>query len=226
MMSGKISIVLATANKGKILEFREMLKGHPVDILGLKDFGPLPEMKEEGATFDDNAYSKAHQTAKVLGLPAIADDSGLVVEALGGAPGVFSARYAGENASDADNIAKLLREMRGKTDRRAAFQCVISLAVPSGPALTYEGRCEGEILEECRGEGGFGYDPVFFYPPLGKTFAEIPPAEKNRISHRGRALGEMVAEFDKVIKWLQQRLAEVKPPKPDHRQFEHNDWSS
>ncbi|MEW6427224.1 MAG: XTP/dITP diphosphatase [Thermodesulfobacteriota bacterium] len=224
-MSERISIVLATGNQGKIREFREMLQGYPVDVLGLHDFGPLPPVKEDGATFDDNAYKKAYHTAKVLGLPAIADDSGLAVEALGGAPGVYSARYAGPDASDADNIAKLLKEMAGKTDRRAAFHCVISVAVPAGPALTYEGSCEGEITGECRGEGGFGYDPVFYYPPLGKTFAELSMAEKNAVSHRGRALAELVAEFDKVVKWLRQRLAEAKPPKPDHSRFEHNDWS-
>jgi len=102
---------------------------------------------------------------------------------------------------------------------------VLSLAVPSGPALTYEGRCEGEILEAPRGEDGFGYDPVFYYRPLGKTFAELTIEEKNRISHRGKALGELAAEFDKVMIWLRARLLELKPPKPDHREFEHNDWS-
>lgn len=219
------TIVLATRNQGKVREFRELLKGFPVEIKSLADFGPLPEPVEDGRTFDDNAYKKASFTAKALGLPAIADDSGLEVEALDGAPGVYSARYAGEQASDADNIAKLLKELQGKTNRKAAFACVLSIAVPSGPALTYEGRCEGEITEEPRGSSGFGYDPVFFYPPLGKTFAEISLAEKNKVSHRGRALAELAAEFAKVLKWLEQRLHEEKPEKPDHRQFEHNDWS-
>ena len=218
-------IVLATRNQGKVKEFAEMLKGFPVEIKSLNDFGPIPEAVEDGATFDDNAYKKASFTAKVLGLPAMADDSGLVVEALDGAPGVYSARYAGEKANDADNIAKLLKEMAGKSNRKAAFACVISLAVPSGPALTFEGRCEGEILTAPRGEDGFGYDPIFFYPPLGKTFAELNLAEKNRMSHRGMAVAQVAAEFDKVLKWLDQRLHEEKPPKPDHAQFEHNDWS-
>ena len=218
-------IVLATKNTGKVKEFQQLLKNFPVEIKNLNDFGPIPEVEEDGATFDDNAYKKAFFAAKVLGLPAIADDSGLVVEALEGAPGVKSARYGGENATDQENIDKLLRAMERKTDRRAAFECVISIAVPSGPALTYEGRCEGEITTSPKGDSGFGYDPVFFYPEYGKTFAEISSEEKNRVSHRGKALREVVAEFDKVMAWLEARLAEVKPPKPDHTQFEHNDWS-
>lgn len=225
-MAAKTIIVLATRNAGKVKEFQMMLEGYPVEIRGLGDFGPIPEAEEDGATFDDNAYKKALHTAKVLGLPAIADDSGLVVEALDGAPGVYSARYAGEKATDSDNISKLLKAMEGKRNRKAAFECVISIAVPAGPALTYEGRCEGEITETPRGDGGFGYDPVFFYPPLGKTFAEISLQEKNRVSHRGRALAEVRSEFDKILKWLGSRLFEAKPPKPDHTQFENNDWSS
>lgn len=218
-------IVLATRNSGKIREFQQLLKNFPVEIKNLNDFGPIPEVEEDGTTFDDNAYKKALFTAKFLGLPAISDDSGLVVEALGGAPGVKSARYAGENATDKANIDKLLKEMEGKDDRRAAFECVISIAVPSGPALTYEGRCEGEIAKNPKGTSGFGYDPVFFYPQYGKTFAELSSDEKNRVSHRGKALGGVVAEFDKVLAWLESRLAEAKPPKPDHTLFEHNDWS-
>ena len=218
-------IVLATRNSGKIREFQQLLKNFPVEIKGLGDFGPIPEVEEDGETFDDNAYKKALFTAKALGLPAMADDSGLVVEALDGAPGVKSARYAGENASDKENIDKLLMEMKGRDDRRAAFECVISIAIPSGPALTYEGRCEGEITLEPKGTSGFGYDPVFFYPQFGKSFAELSSDEKNRVSHRGKALEVVAAEFDKILAWLESRLAEAKPPKPDHSQFEHNDWS-
>jgi XTP/dITP diphosphohydrolase len=218
-------IVLATRNEGKVRELREILRDYPVDLRSLNDFGPIPEAVEDGASFDENAYKKAYFTAKILGLPAMADDSGLVVPALGGAPGVYSARYAGEKATDADNIKKLLAEMAEQSDRRAAFECVISVAVPSGPALTYEGRCEGEITREPKGEGGFGYDPVFYSAELGKTFAESTMDEKNRVSHRGRAMSQMAAEFNQVLKWLTQRTMEVKPPKPDHEQFEHNDWS-
>jgi XTP/dITP diphosphohydrolase len=218
-------IVLATRNVGKAKEFQKLLQDFPVEIKNLTDFGPIPEVEEDGATFDDNAYKKAAFTAKALGLPAIADDSGLVVEALGGAPGVKSARYAGDNATDQENIKKLLEAMEGQSNRHAAFECVISIAVPSGPALTYEGRCEGEISTEPKGTSGFGYDPVFYYPAYGRTFAELTSTEKNKVSHRGRALAEVAAEFDKILAWLEARLAEVKPPKPDHTQFEHNDWS-
>ena len=218
-------IVLATRNVGKAKELQQLLRDFPVEIKNLTDFGPIPEVEEDGASFDDNAYKKAAFTAKALGLPAIADDSGLVVDALGGAPGVKSARYAGDNATDQENIEKLLDAMKGQSNRHAAFECVISIAVPSGPALTYEGRCEGEITSEPKGTSGFGYDPVFYYPAFGRTFAELTSAEKNKVSHRGRALAEVAAEFDKILTWLEARLAEVKPPKPDHTQFEHNDWS-
>jgi len=218
-------LVIATRNKNKLREFREALKDLQIEIRSLDDFGPIPEAIEDGDTFDENAYKKSSFAAKVLGLPTIADDSGLVVEALGGAPGVMSARYAGENATDQQNIKKLLGEMEGKTDRGAAFECVISIAVPSGPALTYEGRCEGEISTEPKGVSGFGYDPVFYFPEYDKTFAELTSEEKNKVSHRGKALAQVAAEFDKILAWLEARLAEVKPPKPDHAQFEHNDWS-
>ncbi len=201
-------LVLATRNRGKIAEFKTLLSGFPVDIKSLNDFGPIPEVVEDGKTFEDNAYKKAHFTAQVLGFPALADDSGLVVEALGGQPGVFSARYAGAGAGDEANILKLLKAMEGASERRAAFECVIAIAVPRGPALIYEGRCEGEIATEQIGRNGFGYDPVFFYPPLGKTFAEMGQEEKNRVSHRGKAMAELLGEFDKVLIWLAQRLAE------------------
>lgn len=218
-------IVLATSNKNKVREIKELLKDAPVDIKCLADFGPLPPVVEDGATFEENAYKKALHYAKVLGLPCLADDSGLEVEALDGRPGVHSARYAGDKASDLEKCDKLLREMAGRKNRRARFECVLSLATPGGPALTWEGRCEGEITSERHGESGFGYDPVFYYPPLGKTFAEATMEEKNRVSHRGRALAEFAGEIDKVLVWLRHRLAEQKPPKPDHREFEDSDWS-
>ena len=201
-------VVLATRNSGKIAEFKTLFSGFPVQIKSLNDFGPIPEAVEDGKTFEDNAYKKAHFTARVLGFPALADDSGLVVEALGGQPGVFSARYAGEGAGDEANIRKLLKAMEGVTDRRAAFECVIAIAVPRGPALLYSGRCEGEIARDPSGKNGFGYDPVFFYPALGKSFAEMSQEEKNRVSHRGKATAQLLDEFDKVLVWLEQRIAE------------------
>jgi XTP/dITP diphosphohydrolase len=206
VMEKKIPIVIATRNPGKIAEIRDLLTGFQVKIKNLDDFGPLPVVEEDGKTFDDNAYKKASFTAKILGIPALADDSGLVVEALNGAPGVLSARYAGENATDQQRCAKLLREMAGQVNRRAAFECVISIAVPSGPALTYEARCEGLIAERPAGQSGFGYDPIFFYPPLKKTFAQLTREEKSRVSHRGRALNEMKQEFDKVLVWIRKHM--------------------
>jgi XTP/dITP diphosphohydrolase len=218
-------IVLATSNKNKLKEFRELLKNAPVAVKSLSDFGPMPEPVEDGATFDDNAYKKALHYAKVLGLPCLADDSGLEVDALDGRPGVYSARYSGPDATDWSNCDKLLGEMEDQANRSAHFVCVLSLATPDGPALTWEGRCDGELLTKRQGEAGFGYDPLFYYPELGKTFAELSMEEKSRVSHRGRAMAEFAAEFPKVQVWLRQRMAELKPPKPDHSEFEHNDWS-
>ncbi len=201
-------IILATKNTGKVREFEALLADFGVEFRSLNDFGSIPEVVEDGKTFEENAYKKASQTARMLGFPALADDSGLVVEALGGEPGIRSARYAGDDASDKENNRKLLAAMKGLEDRRAAFECVISIAVPRGPALTYEARCEGVIAPEPSGSNGFGYDPVFFYPPLGRTFAQLAPDEKNRISHRGKAMEELRSEFGKVLKWLEQRIEE------------------
>ncbi len=205
-MADLITLVIATRNPGKTSEIRDLLKDFPVEIKNLDDFGPIPEVEEDGDTFDDNAYKKASFAAEVLGIPALADDSGLVVEALDGAPGVYSARYAGENATDEQRCSKLLNELKTETNRKAAFECVISIAVPGGPALTYEGRCEGVIAEQPAGENGFGYDPVFYYPPLKKTFAQLTREEKSRVSHRGRALGEIREEFEKVLTWIRQQM--------------------
>lgn len=216
-MQNQITIVIATRNKGKIAEIRDLLKGFPVKIKNLDDFGPIPEVEEDGNTFDENAYKKASATARVLGLPALADDSGLLVEALGGAPGVHSARYAGENATEEQKCAKLLSEMEGKTNRKAAFECVISIAVPTGAALTYEARCEGLITEQPVGSNGFGYDPVFFYPPLKKTFAQLSREEKSHVSHRGKALRELRDEFDKVLIWIRQNMPVYEKFKSDEQ---------
>lgn len=199
-------IIIATRNQGKTSEIRALLAGQPVRIMDLSEFGPTPPHEETGETFEDNAYAKAHFYARILGFPALADDSGLVVEALNGRPGVYSARYAGPGATDADNTAKVLEEMAGHINRAAAFVCALVLAIPTGPALTWVGRCQGLLTEQPMGENGFGYDPIFYYPALGKTFAQISREEKNQVSHRGQALAEFTTEWPKVLIWLQQRL--------------------
>jgi XTP/dITP diphosphohydrolase len=206
IMQPETVLVLATRNRGKTSEIRGLLCDSGFVIKNLDDFGPLPDVDEDGATFDENAYKKSSFYSRILGFPAMADDSGLVVEALNGAPGVLSARYAGPTATDQERCRKLLAEMEGKADRSAAFECVISIALPNGVALTYEGRCQGQITTAPAGGQGFGYDPVFFYPPLGKTFAELDAVEKNRVSHRGRALAEVVAETDKIKTWINQNM--------------------
>lgn len=218
-------LVIATRNKNKVLEFQEILKDLSIDILSLENFGSIPSVVEDGESFEENAYKKAFHTAKILGIPALADDSGLSVDALHGRPGVYSARYAGENASDDENCTKLLYELSGEVNRRAHFHCVLSLAVPSGPALTYAASCSGTILHEKRGENGFGYDPLFLFEEYGKTFAELTMAEKSSISHRGKALAELRKELKSVKKWIENRLNEEKPEKPDHNLFKNKDWS-
>jgi len=218
-------LVIATTNQNKLKEFKEIFKDLDIEIKSLSDFGPLPPAIEDGITFDENAYKKAIHTAKVLGLPAIADDSGLVVDALDGAPGVYSARYSGENATDYDNCSKLLKNLENVENRAAHFECVLSIAVPSGPALTYDGRCDGIIIDERKGDNGFGYDPIFFFEKLDKTFAQLSMEEKNQISHRGKALNEVKNELPMIKKWLAQRLLEERPPHPDHNEFKNNDWS-
>ena len=205
-MKESMTLVIATSNKGKTAEIKDLLKGFPVDIKNLNDFGPIPPLKEDGNTFDENAYQKASFAARILGLPALSDDSGLLVEALDGAPGIHSARYAGENATDEQRYLKLLVEMKGTSNLNAAFECVISIAVPTGPALTYEARCQGLITERPAGSNGFGYDPIFFYPPLNKTFAQLTREEKSRVSHRGKAFAELKDEFDKILIWIRQNM--------------------
>lgn len=205
-MEKPITLVIATTNKGKTYEIKNILKDFDIILKNLDDFGPIPDIEEDGNTFDENSYKKASFTARILGLPALADDSGLLIKALGGAPGVYSARYAGKGATDEQRYAKILHEMENITDRRAAFECVISIAVPTGAALTYEARCEGLIAKQPAGLNGFGYDPIFYYPPLKKTFAELTGVEKNLVSHRGKALMELKSEFDKVLTWIRQNM--------------------
>jgi XTP/dITP diphosphohydrolase len=190
--SGEIDmeLVVATRNAGKLKEIRRLLEGTGIAVLGLDAFPALPEVVEDGATFDENARKKAAQTARQTGRMTLADDSGLEVAALGGAPGVYSARYAGAGAGDAANNAKLLAELAGvpPTERRGAFVCAMALCGPDGVCATFAGRLEGMIVEAPRGDGGFGYDPLFLVPGYGQTLAELPLEVKNRISHRGQAL--------------------------------------
>jgi XTP/dITP diphosphohydrolase len=201
-MQSEAILVIASRNHAKTTEIVDLLEDYPVTIKNLDDFGPIPEVIEDGLTFEENAYKKASFTARVLGYPALADDSGLCVFALDGAPGVHSARYAGENATDRQRCQKLLKELCNTQNRNAAFYTVISLAVPTGPALTYEAQCQGEITKTPSGQNGFGYDPIFYYPPLKKTFAQLSMSEKNKVSHRGKALRELKQEFDNVLKWI------------------------
>ena len=183
-------LVLATRNEGKAREITSLLRGLPLEILTLRDFPEVPELAEEGDTFAANAAAKALAVARATGLMALADDSGLEVDHLEGAPGVRSSRFAGEKAGDAENNHKLLRMLAGvPRDRRTArFRCVVAIALPDGRVSLAEGSCEGIITEEPRGAMGFGYDPLFLVPGLGLTFAELDPGIKNEISHRGRAM--------------------------------------
>lgn len=185
-------IVLATENKGKLKELVNLFKGVFLNIISLTDLDSPPEVIEDGETFLDNALKKARIIARYSGKPALADDSGLEVEVLRGRPGVYSARYAGENATDRENISKLLDELRDKENRNALFVCLLALVTPEGKERAVRGTCEGVILDKPRGEGGFGYDPVFYLPELNKTMAEIPPELKNRISHRAQAVALLI----------------------------------
>jgi XTP/dITP diphosphohydrolase len=190
-----LTLVMATKNAGKVREMGELLRDLGVRLLSLADFPEIPEIPEEGATFAENAATKARTVARLTGLPALADDSGLEVEALKGRPGVFSARYAqdrtaGQPPTDEDNWQKLLDELRGvpQEQRGARFVCEIALALPDGRLITTRGELAGFIALEPQGTKGFGYDPVFCVPAFGATVAQLDLATKNRISHRGEAL--------------------------------------
>ena len=182
-------LLIATKNQGKVREYRELLADLPFQVVSLADVGIDADVEETGATFAENAILKARAYARLSGLLTWADDSGLAVEALDGWPGVHSARAAGPDASDADRIDLLLQRLQGvpPADRAAAFHCVVAIATPDGRVWTTEGACSGVILEQPEGDGGFGYDPVFFVPNLDKTFAQLTSEEKNAISHRGVA---------------------------------------
>ncbi len=183
-------IMLATQNLGKVGELKRLLEEIPVEVLSLADFPELPEVVEDGSTFAENAIKKAQQISEATGLLTMADDSGLEVDFLGGAPGVHSARFAGPQKSDADNNNKLLDLLSEvpREKRTARFRCVIALAAPGGKPAATDGTCEGIIGFEPKGAGGFGYDPLFYVPEFERTFAELSMDIKNKISHRGKAL--------------------------------------
>ena len=185
-------VVLATGNPDKVRELRKLFAAVSADVVPASALGSVPEVIEDGSTLAENALKKAREIAAWCGEICVADDTGLEVDALNGAPGVYAARYAGENVTYADNVAKLLREMTGESDRGACFRTVMAVADPaSGFEKTVDGVLAGEILEEARGAGGFGYDPVFYVPAEGRSLAEMTLEEKNEISHRARAAQAM-----------------------------------
>jgi len=186
-------IVFATTNEGKVKEIKEILKDFPIEVVSMKEMGITADIEENGTTFEENSLIKARALAKLTGLPALADDSGLEVDYLNGEPGIYSARYLGRDTDyDYKNnyIIDKLSGAKGE-DRSARFVCVISLVLPDGREFVERGVVEGLIGYEQKGENGFGYDPIFYLPEYGKTSAELPPEEKNRISHRGKALTAM-----------------------------------
>lgn len=194
-----MKILIATGNRHKFHEILAILKSPRLSLVGLHDMGAVPDVVEDGETFESNAVKKAVTLARFSGLWTLADDSGLEVDALGGEPGVRSARYAGEPSSDAANNAKLLGKLAGEADRTARFRCAIALSDPCGKARTVSGACEGTLLDALRGQGGFGYDPLFVPAGYELTFAEISAGVKNVISHRARALALAVAEWGAIL---------------------------
>ncbi len=194
------TLVLASHNRKKTLELRAILAPLGIGLKSLGDFPGAPEPEETGGTFEENAVIKARSALAFTGLPALADDSGLEVEALGGEPGVRSARFAGEGAGDAENNCLLLARLAGIPPERrlAGFVSVVALALPDGRVLTFRGETRGRILGELRGEGGFGYDPLFLSDDLGVSFGEADAGAKNRVSHRGRALGKLVEALSEL----------------------------
>lgn len=194
-------MILATGNSGKLQELRNLTAKYPWTVFSLKDFPELPIVEETGTTFRENARLKAVSAAERTGLVALADDSGLEVDFLGGLPGVYSARFAGEEGNDQKNNEKLLEMLAGVADsgRTARFRCTIAIAEPAGQVEYCEGFCEGRIMLEPAGANGFGYDPLFFLPEYGKTMAQISLEEKNIISHRGKAFRAALPLLEKIF---------------------------
>ena len=193
-------LVVATRNPGKIVEINALLTGLVDQISSAADFVDFPETVEDGATFEENALKKAREASHFSGFPALADDSGLVVDALNGRPGVFSARYAGEGADDAANNARLLEECHDIPQelRQAAFVCVLAFVTPEGVERLFTGRVAGRILSAARGEGGFGYDPLFLVDGFDRSMAQLELAEKNLVSHRAKAFEKFREYLEKI----------------------------
>ena len=196
-----VKIVVASGNAGKVKELTELLNGLDIEVLSLKDFRDIGEIEEDGTTFTENAIKKARTVTAATGLIAMADDSGLEVDYLEGAPGIYSARFAGEARDDLQNNMKLLSLLKDLPDdkRTARFRCVIAVSTPWGETHTAEGACYGIVGREIRGDKGFGYDPLFYLPEYGKTFAELESETKNRISHRGKALAQAKGVLTTII---------------------------
>ena len=195
-------IVLASGNEHKIEELNKLLEDEPYQVLSKKDFDNLPEVVEDKDTLQGNALKKAREICQIVELPTLADDTGLEVDSLDGKPGVYSARFAGPEATDKDNNEKLLRLLADHEDvgqRTARFRTVIALVLPDGREKVVEGKCEGYILKEPRGEQGFGYDPLFYVEEYDATFAQLPMETKNKISHRGRAFRSIIKEIKELI---------------------------
>ena len=190
-----MKLAIATNNAHKLQEIRTILSGQFDELLSLKDLGIDVDVEETGTTLEENALLKARTIQAICHIPTLADDTGLMVDALGGAPGVYSARYAGEEHNDASNRALLLKNLQNEQNRNAHFATVIAIVYPSGDFITSKGRVEGEILREERGNEGFGYDSLFYSYELKKTFAEASQEEKNSVSHRGRALRAMLEKL-------------------------------
>ena len=192
--------VLATHNPGKLREMGEILRDLGVEVVSPAALGIPVDVEETGTTFLENALLKAKAICRAANLPAIADDSGLCVDALNGAPGVYSARYGGEGLDDRGRCMLLLNSMRGATTRAAHFSCAVACVFPNGDTLTAEGRCDGSIAYAPLGDGGFGYDPVFLLPGTGKTFGQLSQEEKSAVSHRGKALKEFAGKLETHLK--------------------------
>lgn len=207
-------ILIATGNQGKVKEIRDLVKDVPIVFLSLSDIGDAPEVIEDGLTFEENALKKARTLAVATGLVTLADDSGLCLDALDGRPGVHSARYAGEDASDAEKCARILQEMENVSEhnRSARFVCVMALVTPEGEEMMFRGSCEGTITREPRGTGGFGYDPIFYFEEAGCTFAEMDRQSKNQVSHRGRALRAFARFLQEVMRGTANTGNEAKMP--------------